>query len=182
MLMFISFSMWSQTKHWKKGATYSSKCPVFLFFLFICITLWNSTEIFWRGPPLAPPPAEKKLDPLPWAFGARPRMSLYVYCYTDGKKSTSVTRAKRINVLSASTPLFCIKHCKNSVLDIQWLEGCRLRFFFKFKSLKNIQQNRLRMFKIILRWRHFACGWPMANRVGICQGFNLFRVGISTVD
>ena len=39
---------------------------------------------FLKGPPPWPPavlknqapPAEKKLDPLPWAFGARPRMLL----------------------------------------------------------------------------------------------------------
>ena len=30
---------------------------------------------FLKGPPLAPP-AGKKMDPLPWAFGARPRMLL----------------------------------------------------------------------------------------------------------
>ena len=54
----------------------------FSTFLFICITLWNSRENFWRDPPpgpplfwkIRPPPAEKKLDPLPWAFGAHAHM------------------------------------------------------------------------------------------------------------
>ena len=54
----------------------------FSIFLFICIILWNSRENFWRDPPpgpplfwkIRPPLLKKKLDPLPWAFGARPRM------------------------------------------------------------------------------------------------------------
>ena len=50
----------------------------FSIFLFICITIWNSRENFWRDPPpcfeKSGPPAEKRLDPLPWAFGARPLM------------------------------------------------------------------------------------------------------------
>ena len=48
---------------------------------------------FLKGPPPWPPPvlknqappAEKKLDPLPWAFGARPRM--VIIRYTNRLKS-----------------------------------------------------------------------------------------------
>ena len=48
----------------------------FSIFLFICITLWNSRENFWRDPPpgpplfwkIRPPPAEKKIGPPPLGF------------------------------------------------------------------------------------------------------------------
>ena len=51
----------------------------FSIFLFICIVLpYEIREKIFEGPPPVlknqAPPAEKKLDPLPWAFGARPRM------------------------------------------------------------------------------------------------------------
>ena len=51
-----------------------------LFFLFVLP--YEIRKKIFEGTPLAPPcfeksgppTAEKKLDPLPWAFGARPRM------------------------------------------------------------------------------------------------------------
>ena len=81
MSMSSPLSMWSQTKHWWKCATYSSKCPIFLFFVYLYYPMKFERK-FLMGPPLAhpvlknkaPPPPEKKLDPLPWALGARPRM------------------------------------------------------------------------------------------------------------
>ena len=53
----------------------------FKFFLFICITLWNSRENFWRNPPpcsekSGPPPAEKKIGPPPLGFWSSPTYDL----------------------------------------------------------------------------------------------------------
>ena len=51
----------------------------FSIFLFICITLWNSREIFWKDPPwrplfwkIRPPPSEKIIGPPPLGFWNSP--------------------------------------------------------------------------------------------------------------
>ena len=79
-------------------------------FFYIFVYLYYPMKFerkFLKGPPLlAPPPvlknqappAEKKLDPLPWAFGARPRM----ICHQQdiGEKSGQV----KLGVGPAGTP------------------------------------------------------------------------------
>ena len=44
------------------------------FYIFVYLYYSMKFKKILKGPFLAPP-AEKKLDPLPWAFGARPRMT-----------------------------------------------------------------------------------------------------------
>ena len=48
---------------------------------------------FLKGPPS---PAEKKLDPLPWAFGARPRMLLIKF----GK--LNITQVAKLQMLKCA--------------------------------------------------------------------------------
>ena len=52
-----------------------------LFFYFFCLFLlpYEIQEKIFEGPPLL----KKKLDPLPWAFGARPRMLPALWSHLD---------------------------------------------------------------------------------------------------
>ena len=83
----------------------------FSIFLFICITLWNWRENFGRdpspGPPCfeksGPPLLKKKLDPLPWAFGASPRMIWILNCYSGGSGAVVASNSGSGST-STSTP------------------------------------------------------------------------------
>ena len=69
-----------------KCATYSSKCPIFLYFCLFVLPYEIREKIFEGTPPLAPPvlknqappPAEKKIGPPPLGFWS---LSTYVSCY-----------------------------------------------------------------------------------------------------
>ena len=118
MSMFISFSMWSQPNIGKNVLLIVTNV---LFFYIFCLFLstYEIREKIFEGPPpvlknQAPPLLKKKLGPLPWAFGARPRMKL---------------KCQILSVHYGSKPLSLILHSKYPAKE-EWVnQGGRSLFW-----------------------------------------------------